>query len=70
MSETQANSLLQQLNQQVSTFNTNSSEANRLAIIQRARDLIGKYQTPQESTFDLSYSVCCSLSREYRYLRT
>lgn len=48
---------LQKLNSSATTFETKKTEADRLATIQTARDLIHELQTPQESMVDITYSV-------------
>lgn len=48
---------LQPLNSKASAFETQKTEADRLATIQAARDLIHELQTPQESMVDVTYSV-------------
>lgn len=45
------------LNDQVLTFKAQRAEADRLAAIKAAQDLIRKLQTPQESNIEISYNV-------------
>lgn len=56
--KTEISHLLGQDDEQISKFKGQSSEADRLAAIEAAQDLIRKLQTPQESTINISYSVC------------
>ena len=50
-------SQLGRLNDQVLTFKAQHAEADRLAAIKAAQDLIRKLQTPQESNIEISYNV-------------
>lgn len=50
-------SLLKQLNDQISTPKAQYAEADRLATIKTAQDLIRNLLTPQESITEISYNV-------------
>lgn len=56
--KTEINGLLGQHEDQIVKFKAQSTEADRLAAIDAAQDLIRKLQTPQESATNISYSVC------------
>lgn len=48
---------LREVNERASAFTENRTEADRLATIKAAQDLVKQLQTPQESLFDIIYSV-------------
>lgn len=56
--KTEIGHLLGEDDDQILKFKSKSTEADRLAAIDAAQDLIRKLQTPQESIIDVSYSVC------------